>query len=554
MDLHLNLLVDIANPDFDLAPLEQWPFVEGPSSSLAPAVLEALTSRVTAGAGYVSRPALAALSRLLEAGHDLPVALQASLMAAGKLDLLDDWSARFPGRLLPLGELAGQVVLPRGPFLVSPLHALVENPGDNDELLERVLSAGADPNVANSEGYPPLASVTRLHLVQRLVAAGADPMARVDGRSVLSRAWSHQRDEANPQRVAQWVDLLNAHASPAQRPDVLFDLAAGGPGPLLDALMGVWGVKPEHLDTLTTHRPLAAGRSVRTLSWPGWLAFHALSGLSHLPVRLLGESIGRLQGREKDLPEFDRMWLSVLNHAADPHSNLRGQSLSFKYGSDYRACPAQPGDVGAWALAQDDLPWNEGGITRSHPFRGWVVAQLESQLASAQPCAGTWKVASRLMVEEADGNQRMPPKLYTLVREAVLKHALKNQPGEDVDSVPAVLLAMASSLEQASLLTNPSLPSVDNGGGIHLAGDFQAWIQADWNVSQWESAVEASLKALPERIRPDQIRQRYGAPPTNDPSNWLGTWALLGTRLRARFLEENWADKPVAPSRGRPRM
>lgn len=569
MPLSNDELAVLADPAGDLDQIQAWPFEAAPAEAWSSAegerFWEAMGHRVRAVSGYVPQAVEQALTRLLEAGYVPPLEVQAWMLAAGKAngedkledELLERWHRRFPGLLEPLATLASKPVLPHASGLRSPLHALVDanaESGGFDELIVRLLQEGADPNARDAAGRPVMALASRLRTVHPLVTAGADPMATADGKGVLLKALAHSAGEANGQRVAAWVTILSEHASPAQRPGVLFDLAQTGQPVILDALMGVWGYQPEDLDRLTASKVTAAGKPARTWTWPGWLAFQALAGLSPTPGRLLTESIARLHGNEQALPAFDRMWLAVLNRHVDPASSNKSLTLSLRFLEDYRKQPAQPGEVGAWALGQPELPIQEGGITRSHPFRAWLVDRLTEQLQSRQPCPGTWRWSALFLMEEAEGEQRMPSPLYTTLRAEVLKHALKNTPQPDDQSLPTVLLALASSLEQASLMTNPSLPSLGAGGGMNLPGDFQAWLDTDWNVATWDPALDACLKRLPQRIRPDQIIQRFGNASPNSKSTWLATWSRLGPKLHARYLEEALMAAPESTPSRKPRL
>ncbi len=561
MRLSPDELTALADPAVELSLINAWPLVEGPaqpwSDDERQGFWSAVVARTEAVSGYVPLLLQQAAERLLEAGIAPPVTFQAWMLTGGQADVLERWYERFPGQLMPWRELAQQVVLKHHGGLRSPLHALVDadaERSDLDDLIDRVLAEGADPNVSDEAGRPVLAMSARLRTVQRLVAAGADPMATSEGQGVLLKAWRHSQNEVNPKRVAAWVALLSDHASPAQRPGVLFDLAQAGQPVLLDAMMGVWGYRPVDLDALEVTRATGARHPPRSWTWPGWLAFHALAGLSSTPGVLLAESIDRLKGRESALPPFDRMWLAVLNRYVDPAASHKSGSLSLRFLDAYKKQPAQPGDVGPWALGQAELPLAEGGITRTHPLRAWLVDQLIEQLQAKQPLPDTWRWSAKFLIEEAEGEQRMPAALYPALRTAVLKHALKHSPSQAPQSLPTVLLALASSLEQGSLVGNPSLPSLGAGGGVNLPGDFKAWIEADWNVATWDPALDACLKSLPERIRPDVIVQRFGNVSGNSPSNWLATWSLLGTRLHARYLEEALPGVSESHPSRRPRL
>ena len=89
---------------------------------------------------------------------------------------------------------------------------------------------------------------------------------------------------------------------------------------------------------------------------------------------------------------------------------------------------------------------------------------------------------------------------------------------------------------------------------MNLPGDFQAWLDTDWNVATWDPALDACLKRLPQRIRPDQIIQRFGNASPNSKSTWLATWSQLGPKLHARYLEEALMAAPESTPSRKPRL
>jgi ankyrin repeat protein len=88
-------------------------------------------------------------------------------------------------------------------FMVTPLHSAVA--GGHDAVVEALLDAGADPNVAQAGGWTPLhgaAANGSLASVERLLAAGADRAARNDaGQSASDLA----RDAGHPAIVARFL-------------------------------------------------------------------------------------------------------------------------------------------------------------------------------------------------------------------------------------------------------------------------------------------------------------------------------------------------------------
>ncbi len=106
-------------------------------------------------------------------------------------------------------EAAGQLLLlgadvnaaSRNPMRVAPLHSAAA--GNHTTLAARLLSAGADPNLAQHGGYTPLHSAAQngnLELVELLLARGADPQARTDDQQ---RALDLARESEHAEVVAR---------------------------------------------------------------------------------------------------------------------------------------------------------------------------------------------------------------------------------------------------------------------------------------------------------------------------------------------------------------
>lgn len=94
----------------------------------------------------------------------------------------------------------------RNRMRVAPLHSALA--GSDSAIADLLLSAGADVNAAQADGYTPLHEAAQngdQAMVERLVAAGADPQAGLDDGS--TPADSARRAGHGP--LAEWLDSLS---------------------------------------------------------------------------------------------------------------------------------------------------------------------------------------------------------------------------------------------------------------------------------------------------------------------------------------------------------
>lgn len=560
MILSQEQLAYIADPQTLSELLSFWPW---DNQASAPVWDEATVALFWAAAqarqfkaqGWLIQRDYEALTRVVEQGHVPPVAVQAWALATGKEEPLEAWRALMGDRLMPWGQLAGQPTIEKvdGSVTETPLHMLVrdnQEHGSHEDLIEKLLAQGADPNLRNSRDEPPLALALRLGLVETLVNAGADPWATVGSHSVMSAAWAGRN--YGSACFSRWVAMMGHGGTPEQRTGILFDLARCGQEALLEVFMITWNVQAAELDALTATKSLSTNGPLREWSWTGWVASAALMGLYPAPAQWLAESTQRLGDQVAQLPPYDQTWLAVASEGLE----VSPRALT-SLGKWRDSIKPHLTAAGPWAVAHPDLPIDRiGGVTRSHPYRAWLAEQVKNALEAKTPEPGAWHWAARFMLEESEGNERMPTKHYKAVRQAVLNHAMKHAPTPDSTEVGVVLVALASSLEQASLTKNPSLPSLGAGGGMFIPGSFEPWITAPWDQEKWPEGTAAGLQSLIPRIQPNQITANFGrpAPSKKGATTWLGTWELFGSILRARTLDEKFQQVEEPATRRRLRL
>ena len=526
----------------------------------------ALLKEARARTGHLNEEETEAFERLLELGHRPPEELVAWLLLDPYQSDLFRWEADFSGLMPSLAQVAAEPWLEDQGKLTTSLHSMVEHGSEgsraHEPRLEELLKRGANPNAVNSDGVPVLGVTERQWAADLLLAAGANPLLSTNGKNVCRLLWRRGDLIDQPTRLQQWENSLSK-AQGEERTQLLFALVETGQHVLMHRMKSAWGLSDTDLDGLVLNGASSDNAPMRDWGWTGWLAFHSLAGLSSSVVHELSASLDRLRDRVLDLPPFDQMWVEVARHAqqavADPWSDDGAFKIRLKPNTElvdsvFKHTPAI--DVRPWALSQTDLPLREGGLTRSEPFRSWLCEGLVKAFKSspAQELSGACHRLNEFLLEEASGNERMDRSNYRSLRGHVLKHALAKPPEANDPRMKTVLLALMSSLEQASVIDRPNLPDLGAGGGMALPGSFENWVMADWHTAQWDQEFKGAVKDLRDRIRPDLIRQQFGgASPSSKAQSWLGTWDQLKARLNESLLEESFATHAV-PSRSKPRF
>jgi ankyrin repeat protein len=90
-------------------------------------------------------------------------------------------------------------------------------PNPYEHVLERLLKAGANPNLAGADGRPPLAMAVLPNMAALLLAHGADPRASVGGRPILALFEEESgRGNRSAREIAELI--AKAQARPAAKP------------------------------------------------------------------------------------------------------------------------------------------------------------------------------------------------------------------------------------------------------------------------------------------------------------------------------------------------
>ena len=526
----------------------------------------ALLKEARARTGHLTEEETEAFERLLELGHRPPEELVAWLLLDPYQSDLFRWDADFAGLMPSLAQVSTEPWLNEQGKITTSLHSMVEHGSEgsraHETRLEELLKRGANPNAVNSDGVPVMGVTERQWAADLLLAAGANPLLSTNGKSVCRLLWHRGELIDQPARLQQWESSLSK-AQGEERTQLLFALVETGQNVLMHRMKNAWGLNDTDLDGLALRGASSDNAPLRDWGWTAWLAFHSLSGLSPSVVQELSASLDRLRDRVLDLPPFDQMWIDVARHAqravADPWSQDGAFKIRLKPNTEliasvFKHTPTI--DVKPWALSQTDLPIREGGLTRREPFRSWLCEGMVEAFKS--PCSSELNGACHwlraFLLEEVSGSERMDRSNYRSLRGHVLKHALAKPPEANDPRVQTVLLALMSSLEQASLIDRPNLPDLGAGSGMALPGSFKNWVFAEWHVDQWDREFKDVMGGLREQIRPDIIQSHFGnADPSKRERSWLGAWDQFKARLSESLLEESFGAHAL-PSRPKPRM
>ena len=502
-----------------------------------------------------------AIEECLDAGLSLPEELGGWMLIDGQASCLDRWRLAFPAQVPALYALTNQTVKGRAgeqPVLHALIAATDGQVPQHEALLERVLAEGAHANARDANGASALEHAGSLRQVRALVNAGLNPMEMRKGVRVLERAWSSEHQAAVPSWMMEWVELLQRHARPVDRVPLAFLMAKTGQRELLRAMRGRWGWSDATLHGLQWNDTVSG----KTWAWGGWLAYLSMTDGRFDTHDLLLDFLESATNQDRDsLDPWSRAWLAVWALAIQSNDGkviTASKKVIFSPSPTTSAlakhAPKWEADktTKEWALTPGAVDFHQVPSAFRHWLARVVVQTLEDPSASEASVERAWKWILRLLLEEMDGQERMPGKIYARLRLAILQFPphFKAQGWWVAVGWLALLVNLREGLIQGDWLGYP----LSKDQQVYRVGQTQG-LEDHWIVqsvsseetARWPSAlrralgttlgqVEKALNAPQEEPHPlsrDSLRM------VRKPA-WLELWKHAHCHVRAALLEEAW--------------
>lgn len=502
-----------------------------------------------------------AIEECLDAGWALPAELGGWMLIDGQASCLDRWRLAFPAQVPALYALANQTVKAKAgeqPVLHALVAATDGQVPQHEALLERVLAEGADAKARGENGAGALEHASSLRQVRALINAGLNPMEVRKGVSVLERVWRCEHQAAVPSWTMEWVELLQRHARPVDRVPLAFLMAKTGQRELLRAMIGRWGWSNATLHGLRWSDVVSG----KTWAWGGWLAHLSMADGCFDVHDLLLDFLESATNEDRDsMDPWSRAWLAVWAFDIDANgARVITYSKKVIFSPTVSALAKHAPKWGAdkatkeWALTPGAVDFHQVPSAFRHWLARVVVQTLEDPSTSEASVERAWKWVLRLLLEERDGQERMPGKVYASLRLAILQFPphFKAHGWPVAVGWLAFLVSLRDGLAHTDWLGYPLPPDQLAYQMGQTQGLKDHWIvQAvpSEEVARWPAALRRAL-----RTTLGQVEQALEGP-QDEPHPfsrdslkivrkpaWLELWKHARCPIRAALLEGSWSE------------